>query len=143
MAGGARDEEEGDGAGPPSTAQPPWIRRDRSVQRFAARIAISVAIGVAVAAIGPEAYGRWNAPDTDALANISPAQWPECRRLNRWADACWHAVPNRETLTIAEAAGMLGVPEERLRVLNPSWLGAGTAPKRILIWRGEISGAAK
>ena len=142
MAGGARHDDDEDG-GPPPTAQPPWIRRDRSVQRFAARIGISVVIGVAVAAFGPMIYAILAAPDLAAIAAVPTAQWPECQHLSPRADACWYRVANRSTLTITDAAALLDVPAERLRIMNPNWIGVGTAPQRIVIWRGNIAGGGQ
>ena len=143
MAGEARDDEEGDGAGPPPTAPTPWIRRDRRPARFAARITLSVAIGVTIAAFGPTVYALQTAPDTAAIAAVPPALWPECPHLTPRADACWCRVSNRAALTITVAAGLLGMPVERLQVMNPQWINVGTAPQRILIWRGDIAGGGQ
>ena len=128
---------------PPAKLPRPWIRQDRRVRRFAMRITVSVAVGVAVAFIWPIAVGIMSAPNTEALAVVPPSQWPECRRLTRSADACWYVVRNRDTLTSGVAAGLLGVPEERLLMMNPSWRVPGKAPARILIWRGDIAGGGQ
>ena len=143
MAGPERSEDEGDGEPVAPDITPPWIRRDRNLQKFAARIAVSVTVGVSVAALGPSVYALQTAPDIAAIAAVPPAQWPECKRLTRRADGCWYRVANRSALTITDAAGLLGMPVERLQVMNPQWINLGTAPQRILIWRGDIAGGGQ
>ena len=142
MAGTTPDDQDED-AGQPPTAPPPWIRRDRRPFRFVVRIGVSVAIGVAVAALGPTAYALRTAPDTAAIAAVPPAQWPECPHLTPNADACWYRVSNRAALTVSDAAAMLNVSVERLQVMNPQWTSVGTAPQRIIVWRGDITGGGQ
>ena len=142
MAGTTPHDQDED-AGQPPTAPPPWIRRDRRPARFAARIAISVAIGVAVATLGPTAYALRTAPDTAAIAALPVSQWPECQHLSARADACWYRVSNRAALTVSDAAAMLNVSVERLQVMNLQWTSVGTAPQRIIVWRGDITGGGQ
>jgi len=128
---------------PPAKLPRPWIRQDRRVRRFAMRITVSVAVGVAVAVIWPIVSGIISATNAEAISVVPPAQWPECRRLTASADACWYKVRGRETLTSGLAAGLLGVSEERLLIMNPSWRSSGMAPASILIWRGDIAGGGR